>query len=218
MDDLAAALHARLVTLTNMPEFPAWRRSNPEFKQRLSVFLATAHGQRCTNVLRLLLDTAATHCFICARLAAVLDLLPSGQQDPTSVTTARGTLGLAAPVLIYLCLGDKFRESMSVFPMDMDVGYDLILVLDWISRHDLRHLYADGSISLQSGPAQLQLGFLPAHARAAARTLTAIRSAMGSFAYFFATTSGRALWSLTLHRCPRRPHNRQRRSASQRGG
>ncbi len=51
-------------------------------------------------------------------------------------------------MLIYLQvgLGDnlkfKFRESMSVSPMDMDVGDDLILGWDWtrISSHDLRHL------------------------------------------------------------------------------
>jgi hypothetical protein len=35
---------------------------------------------------------------------------------------------------------DKFRESMSVSPMDMDMGDDLILGWDWISSHDLRHL------------------------------------------------------------------------------
>ena len=121
MDDLAAALHARLSTLTAMPEYPAWQRSSPEFKPRLSGFLATAQGVRRITVL---LDTGATHCFICARLAAALDLRPSGQQGPTSVTTAAtgGTQGLAAPVLIYLGLGDKFRESLSVSPMDMDVG------------------------------------------------------------------------------------------------
>jgi hypothetical protein len=84
-------------------------------------------------------------------------------------------LGLAAPVMIYLGLGDKFRESMSVSPMDMDLGDDLILGWDWISSHDLRHLYADGRVSLRSGPAQLQLDLLPATARAAARTLTVIR-------------------------------------------
>ncbi len=85
-----------------------------------------------------------------------------------------GTLGLAAQVLIYLGLGDKFHESMSVSPMDMDVGDNLILGWGWISSHDLRHLYANDSVSLQSGPAQLQLDLLPATARAAARTLTVI--------------------------------------------
>ena len=35
MDDLAAALRARLATRTDLPEFRAWRRSRPEFKPRL---------------------------------------------------------------------------------------------------------------------------------------------------------------------------------------
>jgi hypothetical protein len=45
-------------------------------------------------------------------------------------------LGLAAPVLIYLGLGERFRESLPVSPMDMVVGDDLILGWDWISSHD----------------------------------------------------------------------------------
>jgi hypothetical protein len=56
--------------------------------------------------------------------------------------------------------------------MDMDVGADLIFGWDWISSHDLQHLYAAGQVRLQSGPARLQLDLLPADARPAARTLT----------------------------------------------
>ena len=67
-----------------------------------------------------------------------------------------GVQGLGAPVLIYLCLGDSFRESMSISPMDMDVGDDLILGWDWISSHDLRNLFQAGQVGLRSGPAQLQ--------------------------------------------------------------
>ena len=44
--DLAAAWHARLATLTDLPEFRTWLRNNPEFKPRLSGFLATARGPR----------------------------------------------------------------------------------------------------------------------------------------------------------------------------
>jgi hypothetical protein len=80
MDNLAAAFHARLATLADMPEFHAWRRSHPDFKPRLSAFLTTAQGLRCITVL---LDTCATHCFIYACLAAALGLPPSGQPDPT---------------------------------------------------------------------------------------------------------------------------------------
>ena len=67
---------------------------------------------------------------------------------------------------IHLCLGDTFRESMSVFPMDMDVGDDLILGCDWISSHDLRYLFVAGQVSLQSGQALLQLDLSrPLHAQ-----------------------------------------------------
>ena len=173
VDDLATALRAQLAALAGSPEWPSWRRGNPEFKPRLSGVLATVQGPRQITVL---LDTGATHCFICARLATTLGLPLSGQPGPTSVSTAAtgGTLGLASPVLIYLGLGDKFCESMSVSPMDMDVGDDLILGWDWISSHDLRHLYAAGTVSLQSGAARLQLDLLPAGSRPAARTLSVI--------------------------------------------
>ena len=60
MDDLAAAFHARVATLTDMPDFLAWQRSNPAFKPSLSGFLWTAQGPRLVTVLP---DTGATHCF-----------------------------------------------------------------------------------------------------------------------------------------------------------
>ena len=60
MDELAAAWHARLATLVEMPEFRAKQRDNPEFKPRLSGLLWMAHGPRR---IRVLLDTSATHCF-----------------------------------------------------------------------------------------------------------------------------------------------------------
>jgi hypothetical protein len=77
-------------------------------------------------------------------------------------------------VLIHLVLGDTLRESLSVSPMDMDVGADLILGWDWISSHDLRHLYVDGRLSPRSGHALLQLDLLPTSARPATRTLSVI--------------------------------------------
>jgi hypothetical protein len=173
MDKLAAAFHARLATLIEVPEFRAWQRSNPTFKPRLSGLLWTAQGPRRITVL---LDTGATHCFICAHLAAVLNLAPSGQPGPGSVIMGGtgGTRDLAAPVQIFLSLGDVLSESLSVSPMDMDVDDDMILGWDWISSHDLRHLYADCQVSLLSGPALLKLDLLPASARPAARLLPVI--------------------------------------------
>ena len=67
-----------------MPTFHAWERGNPTFKPRLSGFLWTVQGPRRITVL---LDTGATHCFICARLLAALGLQPSKQPGPTSVST-----------------------------------------------------------------------------------------------------------------------------------
>ena len=60
--------------------------------------------------------------------------------------------------------------------MDMDVGDNLILGWDWISSHDLRHLYVVGhwQVSLRSGPAMLRLALLLADVRPAARTLSVI--------------------------------------------
>ena len=81
---------------------------------------------------------------------------------------------LAAPVLLYLVFGDTFREALSASPMDIDVGNDLSLGWDWISSHDLRHLYVDGRVSLRSGPALLQLDLLPASVRPTTRTLSVI--------------------------------------------
>ena len=39
--------------------------------------------------------------------------------------------------MAHLGLGDTFREALSVSPMDMDVGDDLILGWDWSSSRDL---------------------------------------------------------------------------------
>ena len=173
IEELAKAMQAQLAVLADSAEFQPWRRNNPEFKPRLSGFLATAQGVRRVTVL---LDTGATHCFICARLAAALGLQPSGQPGPLSVSTAStgGKQGLGAPVQIYLGLGDVFRESMSISPMDMDVGDDLILGWDWISSHDLRHLFVAGLVDLRSGTTQLQLDLLPAAARPAVPALTKV--------------------------------------------
>ena len=79
VDDLAAAMQTQLAALAGTPEFPPWVRDNPTFKPRLSGLLSTAQGVRRVTIL---LDTGATHCFICARLAAALGLPPSGQPGP----------------------------------------------------------------------------------------------------------------------------------------
>ena len=56
---------------------------------------------------------------------------------------------MEAPVRIFLGLGDAFREFLSVSPMDMDVGDDLILGWEWSSSHDLKHLYVTGQVDVR---------------------------------------------------------------------
>ncbi len=67
------------------------------------------------------------------------------------MTTAsgEGAQGLGTQVLVHLSLGDAFRESLSISPTDMDVGDDLILGWDWISSHDLQHLFQAGQVGLR---------------------------------------------------------------------
>jgi hypothetical protein len=91
-----------------------------------------------------------------------------------ATAAAGGQQGLGLPVLIHLSLGNSFHESLSILPMDMDVGDDLILGWDWISSHDLQHLYRAGHVDLRSGQEQLQLALLPASARPAPATLSTV--------------------------------------------
>ncbi len=60
-------------------------------------------------------------------------------------------------MLVHLSLGHAFRDSMSISPMDTDVGDNLTRILgwDWISSHALHRLYLPGRVGLCSGPAQL---------------------------------------------------------------
>ena len=67
-----------------------------------------------------------------------------------------------------------FREVLSGSTMDLGIGDDLILGLDWISSHDLRLLYVNSRVSLPSWPAQLHLDHMPAGARLAPRTPSVI--------------------------------------------
>ena len=173
VDALAAALQAQLAARTGDADYRPWVRSDPAFQPRLTGRIATMQGLREVTVL---LDTGASHCFICAHLATSLALPPSGQGGPLSVTTAaaNGTQGLGAPVLLHLCLGDSCRESMSISPMEMDVGADLILGWDWISSHDLCHLFKEGQVGFRTGPAVIQLNLLPGATRPGAVTLSTV--------------------------------------------
>ena len=173
VDALAATLQAHLATLAGAAEYRPWVRSDPTFQPRLSGHIATAQGLRRVTVL---LDTGASHCFICARLTEALGLPLSGLAGPLSVATAAagGAQGLGAPVLLHLCLGDTCRESMSISPMEMDVGADVILGWDWISSHDLCHLFEEGRVDLRAGRTMVQLDLLPAATRSVPTTLSTV--------------------------------------------
>ena len=103
------------------PATKRWRRSWLEIQSQPRIRSSpTSISIGDTDIdslhITVLLDTGATHCFICAQLAAALGLLPSDQPGLMSVTTAAtgGTLELAALVPIHLCLGYTFRGPWAV--------------------------------------------------------------------------------------------------------
>jgi hypothetical protein len=67
VDALANAMRTQVVVLAGAAGFRPWVLANLTFKPQLSGFLSTAQGVR---------RVSATHCFICARLAAALGLKP----------------------------------------------------------------------------------------------------------------------------------------------
>ncbi len=81
-------MQEQLAALAGSQEFLPSVLDNPTFKPRLSGLLSTAQGVRRVKIL---LDTGATHCFICARLAvalgpgsqgsSLLQQLPGGCRD-----------------------------------------------------------------------------------------------------------------------------------------
>ena len=120
---------------------------------------ATVALQGTSRRVTVLLDNGATR--------PPCRLPPSGQPGLVSVLTAApgGRAGAGgADARQHLCVGDKFREILSVSTMDMDVGDDLFLGWDCISSHDLYKFYVDGHVSLRPGPARLHLDLLPSEA------------------------------------------------------
>ena len=159
---LAWALQAQVAAAAGQLAFLPWTRVDPTHKPQVSGLLMTRDGpQRVT----ILLDTGATHCFICHQLASALRLPASHEPGPNSVTTAGHADAQGTPVLVHLCLGDMFRESLSMMPMDLHSGTALVLGWDWISSHDLTHLYQQGMVQATTGAAQWQAELLPAATR-----------------------------------------------------
>ena len=134
----------------------------------------TPSGPRRVSIL---LDTGATHSFVCAQLVALLQLPPGSSSGPAAVSMASPdtTRALPPPVGVRLALGadGTLRELIDMSPLDLGPGLDIILGWDWISSHDLRFLYPNGTVagSGQTGVlgASLQPASLPAST--AAQTL-----------------------------------------------
>ena len=142
VDALADALQAQLAS------FVPWRRRDASYKPIVSGFIWTPAGPRRVT---LMLDTGATHCFICAELARTLSLPVSAAPGPTAVTLATpdATRAVPPPVVVHLALGDAtpLREVLDMSPLDLGPELDIILGWDWLSSHDLHFLYPQGSVS-----------------------------------------------------------------------
>ena len=128
--------------------FTPWARADPAFKPTLSGRVWTSAGPRRVSVM---LDTGATHCFICARLAAALQLPPSQTPGPTQVAMASADPArpLPPPVLVHLELGTEapLREAVAMSPLDLGPDLDIILGWDWIAGHDLNFLHPRGAVT-----------------------------------------------------------------------
>jgi transposase InsO family protein len=157
VDALAYALQAQL------PSFAPWQRRDPSFKPIVSGFIWTASGPRRVT---LMLDTGATHCFICAQLARALDLPASSDPGPTAVTLATpdATRSVSPPVVVHLSLGEgePLREVLAMSPLDLGPELDIILGWDWLSSHDLRFLYPQGCVVGGGAQGSLSVPLRPA--------------------------------------------------------
>jgi hypothetical protein len=96
---LAYALQAQLAS------FVPWRRRDPSCKPMVSGFVWTPTGPRLVT---LLLDTGATHCFICAQLARALRLPVSSTPGPAAATlaTSDATRAVSPRLVLHMALGD----------------------------------------------------------------------------------------------------------------
>jgi len=166
VDALAYALQARLAS------FVPWHRQDPACKPIVSGFVWTPTGPRRVT---LMLDTGATHCFICAQLALALSLPTSSVPGPTAVTLATpdATRVVLPPVVVHLTLGDAapLRETIDMSPLDLGPDIDIILGWDWLSSHDLQFLYPQGCVSGAGPQGPLSALLRPATTAAAQATV-----------------------------------------------
>ena len=130
VDALARALPAELST------FEPWRRRDPAVKPAVSGFIWTSAGPRRVA---LMLDTGATHSFICAQLARTFSLQVSAVPGPSVVGLATPdsdtSCSVPQPVVVHLALGEAetVPEAIAVTPLDLGPDLDILLGWDWIS-------------------------------------------------------------------------------------
>ena len=163
--------------LTQRDTFRPWHRHDPSFKPIVTGFIWPPSGPRRVSVL---LDTGATHCFICAQLVHLLQLQPGSGPGPAAVNMASPDTArpLPPPVGVHLALGSdvQLREVIDMSPLDLGPGLDIILGWDWISSHDLRFLYPAGAVAgaSSSGTLSAPLQPTPPAGSAQAQTLALI--------------------------------------------
>jgi hypothetical protein len=154
-------MRAQLGVLAGSSEFLPWVRDNPAFKPRLSGLLSTAQGVHHVTIL---LDTGATHCFICARLAAAL--CPPAAVGPAG-PALRGDGGRRRGAGAGNACANSPQPGRCVSRVAVDLadGHGRGGRLDPGLGLDLQHLFQTGQVGLRSGPEQLQLALLSAAAR-----------------------------------------------------
>ena len=131
--------------------FKPWKRQEPGVKPRIRGWIVTPTG-RCAHV-TILVDDGASHCFVHSSLAREWGLERSGDPGPTGVMLAAGDVvhAIGEPAMVYMALGDTLREAISMSPLELEGGVDIILGWDWIVSHDLKKLYSLGEM-VAEGP------------------------------------------------------------------
>ena len=113
--------------------------------------------------MQVLLDSGATTSFIDTALTEQLGLPVDGAVGPAVARSANGDLtSCLPPVTTHLTLGSHFKEVLAITPFPIGTGDDIILGWDWMQGHDLRFLYADGTVDVTTGGQRIQLSLLPA--------------------------------------------------------
>ena len=126
--------------------FKPWKRHEPGVKPRIRGWIMTPTGQ-CAHV-TILVDNGVLHCFVHSLLAREWGLERSGDQGPTGVMLEAGDVvhAISEPAMVYMALCDTLREAISMSPLELEGGVDIILGWDWIVLHDLKKLYSLGEM------------------------------------------------------------------------